>query len=99
MYEQVYLKDDIVFDVGDDNIDHFYFVMEGMLRVEAKVTVDLKFKFPVDKSTWEKQTKTYTVLYLVKELRPGDFFGLESLVEAGELRIAGKERKAREVKR
>lgn len=38
-------------------------------------------------------------MYLVKELKPGDFFGLEELERIGKLRIEGKLSKIPKVKR
>lgn len=67
--------------------------------MEAQVTVTQDTIFPVNKTTWEKQTKHFLVTYMVKELVPGDFFGLEELVRIGELQIEGKLKKIPKIRR
>jgi CRP-like cAMP-binding protein len=99
VYEQIYLKDEVIYNFGDPNISHLYFVEEGLLKVEAQVTIEQTFQFPTDKDTWEKQTKVYTVLYLIKELRPGSYFGLEELVKIANHRLDKEDHMIGEVKR
>ena len=39
LYEQIYMKDEVIYDAYDPTIDHLYFVYEGALKVEAQITV------------------------------------------------------------
>lgn len=40
LYEQVYMKDDVIQEAYDPKCDHLYFVLQGKLKVEAQVTVE-----------------------------------------------------------
>lgn len=40
LYEQSYLPDEIIYDVGDRNCDTLYFVSKGRIKVQARVTIE-----------------------------------------------------------
>ena len=47
MFEQVYKKGEIVYDVDDSHCDCLYFVREGSLQVEAQLSIDISECHPV----------------------------------------------------
>lgn len=93
------MKDEVIQEAYDLKCEHLYFVLEGQLKVEAQVTVEQEVKYPISQKQWELQTKKYLVTYMIKELRPGDFFGLEELVKIGFLKLEGKNKKIKKVRR
>jgi len=54
---------------------------------------------PVGKSVWQKTTKESDVLYLIKQIDTGGFFGLEELVDIGLLKVQGKHNQAASISR
>lgn len=45
---------------------------------------------PIGKSLWEKTTKKTDVLYFIRQIDAGGFFGLEELVDIGLLKVKGQ---------
>ena len=71
LYEQVYMTDEVVYDVGDTNCDTLYFVWAGKLKVQAKVTITQDTVMPIGNKVWEKNTRSTDVHYFVKQLDAG----------------------------
>ena len=99
LYAQRFIKDEVVYDVGETNCDTLFFVESGKLQVQAKVTVTQETVIPVSKNIWEKTTKKTDVHYFIRQIDAGGFFGLEELVDIGLLKVQGEEDKARQVTR
>ena len=87
LYPQRFLTVEPVYDVGETNCDTLYFVEAGKLQVQAKVTVTQETVIPIGKSIWEKTTKKTDVLYFIRQIDAGGFFGLEELVDIGLLKV------------
>ena len=79
LFQQVYTANEVVYNAGDFNCDHLYFVYGGKLKVEAVVEILQEVRFPISKSQWKLESKKYVVSYLVKEISEGEVFGLEEL--------------------
>ena len=47
LFQQVYTANEVVYDVGDSNCDHLYFVFGGKLKVEAVVEIIQEVRFPI----------------------------------------------------
>lgn len=99
LYPQRFLLDEVVFDVGETNCDTLYFVESGKLQVQAKITVTQETVIPIGERIWEKTTKKTDVLYFIRQIDAGGFFGLEELVDIGLLKSRGKEDEANQVTR
>ena len=91
LYPQRFLYDEVVYDVGETACDTLYFVEQGKLQVQAKITVTQETCIPVGNQYWEKTTKKTDVHYYIRQIDQGGFFGLEELVDIGLLKVAGKE--------
>lgn len=59
----------------------FYIVRHGILHMESLLDVDLYYKYPQDKNKWMVTQMTKRVKYKVKELKEGDFFGHDEIIE------------------
>jgi hypothetical protein len=47
LFQQVYTANEVVYNVGDTNCDHLYFVFGGKLKVEAVVDIMQEVRFPI----------------------------------------------------
>ncbi len=47
LFQQVYTANEIVYNAGDTNCDHLYFVFGGKLKVEAVVDIMQEVRFPI----------------------------------------------------
>ena len=99
LYEQVYMTDEVVYDVGDTNCDTLYFVWAGKLKVQAKVTITQDTVMPIGNKVWEKNTRSTDVHYFVKQLDAGSYFGLEELVDIAAHKLDKNEEKAKKIVR
>ncbi len=50
LYEQVYMRDEVVYEVNDPKVNHLYFVYEGLLKVEAQVGIEQEVIFPISQT-------------------------------------------------
>ena len=93
LFEQNYLPDEIIYDVGERNCDTLYFVIQGRIKVQAKVTIEKQTTVPVGANEWVKNVQNTEVYYFIKQLSVGQYFGLEELIEIGLLKYSGQENK------
>ena len=82
LYPQNFLAGEVVYDI-DSPCDTLYFVESGELQAQAKVTLVKETVIPIGKTQWQKTTKKTEVLYFIKQINEGGYFGLEELVKYG----------------
>ena len=82
LYPQSFLAGEVVYDI-DSPCDALYFVESGELQAQAKVTLVNETVIPIGKTQWQKTTKQTEVLYFIKQINEGSYFGLEELVKLG----------------
>ena len=99
LFQQIYTTDDIVYNSGDSNCDHLYFVFGGKLKVEAIVDIVQENRYPIANQRWKVEKNEYLVSYLVKEISEGDVFGLEELHQIATMKLNGKNKETSKVKR
>ena len=63
------------------------------------MTIVTETVIPTSKTDWERTRTETDVLYFIKQIDKGGFFGLEELVEIGKLKSEGRDAKAKLVKR
>ena len=61
----------------------FYILKEGKLKAEMGLDLLMNNKYPVDRQSWEVLTTTKRILHFLKEIRPGEHFGHEEILEGG----------------
>lgn len=88
-----------MYNSGDSNCDHLYFVFGGKLKVEAIVDIVQENRYPIANQRWKVEKNEYLVSYLVKEISEGDVFGLEELHQIATMKLNGKHKETRKVKR
>lgn len=96
---QFFAADEVVYESGDTNCDALYFVEEGKVQVQALVTISQETMIPTSRTDWERTRTEIDVLYFVKQINAGGFFGLDELVDIAQLRAEGKHGEASQVKR
>lgn len=89
LYEQSYLAEEIIYDVGERNCDTVYFILKGRIKVQARVIIEQQTVLPTGSSEWIKNVQSTEVHYFIKQLAEGDYFGLEELIEIGLLKLKG----------
>lgn len=73
-----------VYDMSDDS-DKVYIVREGELIHDTILEVDTSVKFPSDCHSWEIDLTTRTIMYRVRDLAKGGYFGHEEILNDDEL--------------
>lgn len=74
------MPNEVVFDIGDAT-NQFYMVKQGELLVESIVHIEEENSFPTGLEKWESQTTKREVLFQVHELKVGEIFGLQEIIE------------------
>lgn len=89
MYQQSYLPNEVIYDVGEPDCDIVYFIVKGRINVHAHVTIEQQTITPTGPSEWTKNVVSTEVHYFVKQLSEGHCFGIEELIELGLLKYGG----------
>jgi CRP-like cAMP-binding protein len=91
LFEQLYLPNEVVYDVGDKACDTVYFIVKGRIKVQARVTIEQQLVIPTGTRSWVRKIQHTEVHYFVKQISEGQFFGLEELVEIGLRKLNGED--------
>ena len=90
LFQQIYTTNELIYNAGDPNCEHLYFVYGGKLKVEAIVNIVQEVRYPITNQEWKVEKNEFLVSYLVKEIKEGDVFGLEELHEIATLKLNGR---------
>jgi CRP-like cAMP-binding protein len=64
----------------NENAGVFYVVVEGKLVMETCIEIDTYHKFPCGAKEWELKKKTRKIIYKLREITAGDYFGHEEMI-------------------
>jgi len=74
------LPNEIIFDIADPT-SCFYMVKQGELLVESIVHIEEENSFPTGLEKWESQNTRREVLFEVHQLKVGEIFGMQEIIE------------------
>ena len=69
----------LVYDMGQP-AEVVYFLREGTATMESIVEYEKNIKFPIDAQKWEIKRTTKTLVYQIRKLNKGDYFGHEEVL-------------------
>lgn len=72
-------ENSFVYDLNDD-CSKVYIVREGQLVHDTIIEHDSAVKFPCDTNSWEIDLTTKTILYNLRTISKGDYFGHEEIL-------------------
>ena len=58
MQSRVFKRGEVIYDVGDEEINNLYFIHEGKVKFEAQVHIEKQQCFPIPGNRWRVDTKT-----------------------------------------
>lgn len=69
----------LVYDMGQP-AEVVYFLREGTATMESILEYEKNIKYPIDAQKWEIKRTTKTLVYQVRKLKKGDYFGHEEVL-------------------
>ena len=63
----------------DQPAEIVYILREGTATIETVIEYETNIKFPIDAKSWEIKRTTKTLIYKIRTLKKGDYFGHEEV--------------------